>query len=151
MKVLLATDGSSYSEMAIKKLCALFEESDNTKIRIISVAEPVLVGTDPMGVSAAYYEQTVEEALKSASKAVEKAESEIRQHLPWIGNDLTSAVITGPAKSAIVEEAERWKADLIIVGSHGHGFWGRALIGSVSDAVLHHAPCSVLVVRPEKD
>ena len=46
-----------------------------------------------------------------------------------------------------IEEAQNWGADLIIVGSHGYGFWSRALLGSVSNAVINHAPCSVLVVR----
>ena len=53
----------------------------------------------------------------------------------------------GRPAQVIVEAAERWGADVIVAGSHGHGFWGRLAIGSVSDAVLHHAPCSVLVVR----
>ena len=47
----------------------------------------------------------------------------------------------------IVEEAQNWEADLIIVGSHGHGFWKRSFLGSTSDKVIHNAPCSVLVVR----
>jgi nucleotide-binding universal stress UspA family protein len=53
----------------------------------------------------------------------------------------------------ITEEAQKWEADLIIVGSHGQSFWSRALLGSVSNAVVNHAPCSVLVVkmRDEED
>ncbi len=55
-------------------------------------------------------------------------------------------VKVGPAKYVILEEAERMKADLIIVGSHGkHGI--RALLGSTADGVLHGAKCDVLAVR----
>ncbi len=50
-------------------------------------------------------------------------------------------------KESIVEEAQKWSADLIVLGSHGYGFWERMLLGSVSNAVVHHAPCSVLIVR----
>ncbi len=53
----------------------------------------------------------------------------------------------GDPGQAIVEIAEDWHSDLIVVGSHDRGFWSRALLGSVSDAVVHHAPCSVLVVE----
>jgi universal stress protein A len=52
-----------------------------------------------------------------------------------------------PAES-IVEAARSERADVIVVGSHGRGTIGRALIGSVSDQVVRHAPCAVLVVRP---
>jgi nucleotide-binding universal stress UspA family protein len=47
----------------------------------------------------------------------------------------------------ILDEAEKWKADLIVVGSHGYPAWERLLLGSVSQAVVSHAKCSVEVVR----
>jgi nucleotide-binding universal stress UspA family protein len=46
-----------------------------------------------------------------------------------------------------VEEAERWGADLIVLGSHGHGATMRMRLGSVSHRVVLHAPCSVEVIR----
>ena len=52
-----------------------------------------------------------------------------------------------PAES-IVAAAESEGADIIVVGSHGRAALGRALIGSVSDQVVRHAPCPVMVVRP---
>jgi nucleotide-binding universal stress UspA family protein len=54
-----------------------------------------------------------------------------------------------PAES-IVEAARSERADVIVVGSHGRGAIGRALIGSVSDQVVRHAPCPVLVVRSSR-
>jgi nucleotide-binding universal stress UspA family protein len=53
----------------------------------------------------------------------------------------------GDPAEAIVKEAEETGADLVVVGTRGHGLVGRALMGSVSTKVLHHAPCDVLVVR----
>jgi len=55
-------------------------------------------------------------------------------------------VKVGPAKYVILEEADKIKADLIVVGSHGkHGL--RAILGSTADGVLHGAGCDVLAVR----
>jgi hypothetical protein len=51
------------------------------------------------------------------------------------------------AFGVILDEAERWGADLIVVGSHGYRAWERFLLGSVSQAVVSHAKCSVAVVR----
>lgn len=56
-------------------------------------------------------------------------------------------MLNGAADRAIIETAKEWEADLIVVGSHGRGFWGRLTAGSVSDSLVHHAPCSVLVAR----
>lgn len=53
----------------------------------------------------------------------------------------------GSPKQVILDEAESWVADLIIVGSHGYGAWDRFLLGSVSNAVATHAKCSVEIVR----
>jgi nucleotide-binding universal stress UspA family protein len=63
------------------------------------------------------------------------------------GLQIETAVIEGEPKVVIIEEAERWGADLIVVGCHGYGPVKRFLLGSVSLAVAVHAPCSVEIVR----
>lgn len=55
--------------------------------------------------------------------------------------------LVGPPRSVILDEAESWGADLIVVGSHGYGRWERFLLGSVSQSIVSHAKCSVEVVR----
>jgi nucleotide-binding universal stress UspA family protein len=64
---------------------------------------------------------------------------------------VTTEALTGSPKRTIVEEAEAWGADLIVVGSHGYKSWERMLLGSVSQAVAAHARCSVEIVRCNKE
>ncbi|MDQ3798832.1 MAG: universal stress protein, partial [Acidobacteriota bacterium] len=71
----------------------------------------------------------------------------IRERFPNI--DVTTQISTGAPDETLIEAARKWSADLIVIGSHGRGFWGRMLLGSITDALVHHAPCSVLVVRKE--
>ncbi len=61
--------------------------------------------------------------------------------------EISSKIVPGPPSQAIVDEAESWGADLIVMGSRGRGTFGRLLLGSVSSAVVHHAMCSVEIVR----
>ena len=63
---------------------------------------------------------------------------------------LYAVVPDGSPKRIIVEEAETWGADLVVVGSHGYRSWERMLLGSVSQAVAAHAECSVEIVRCPK-
>lgn len=149
MKVLLATEGSEFSQAAIEKCCQMFAESDNTEIRIIMAVELMTPPTEPFAMSADYVHAIDEAAHKQASEVVSKAEAEIRSRFPILANELTTTVATGSPAQTVVEEAERWRADLIVTGSHGHGFWKRAWLGSVSNAIVHHAPCSVLIVRKD--
>src|SRR6266542_527979 len=60
---------------------------------------------------------------------------------------ITGNILLGSPRSVILEEADRWNADLIVIGSHGYGAWQRFLLGSVSQSVVSHAKCSVEVVR----
>ncbi len=55
--------------------------------------------------------------------------------------------INGSPKHVIVDEANTWGADLIVVGAYGHGALERFVLGSVPQAVVHHAKCSVEIVR----
>ena len=147
MKVLIPTEGSEFSKAAVSKCCQMIDESENTEIEIFSAAEPAFTPSESAGLAIEYMEELEAEALRKATEAVAVAEAEVRKGYPDLAVRLTTKVVKGPPKQAIVEEAETWGADLIIMGSHGYGFWKRAMLGSVSNSVVHHAPCSVLVVR----
>jgi nucleotide-binding universal stress UspA family protein len=89
-------------------------------------------------------------ARERARAAVEKAAAKLRVDEESRQLNVTTEVISGSPKQVILEEAEAFGADLIIVGSHGHGMLERFLLGSVSQAVALHARCSVEIVRSPK-
>ena len=148
MKILIATDGSEFSRAAIEKCCRTAVITENTEIKILSVFENVYpMAAEPFAISPEYVREMEEAARNQAENIVAEAENQIRECLPDAVVPITAQVSRGAAEGAIIEEAENWGADLIVVGSHGRGFWGRMFLGSVSQAVINHAPCSVLVVR----
>ena len=152
MKILVATDGSDFSKAAIDILADIVAKPENTSLKIISAVErPTPVAIEPFAVSAEYYNEMEEMGHKKARDCVKQAETQIRSLFPNAALDLTTEVISGRPQRVVVEEAQQWGADLIVVGSHGYGFWSRLMLGSVSNTVVHHAPCSVLVVRTAKD
>ena len=85
---------------------------------------------------------------KSASEATENAATILRKINPKLS--VSTAVIEGSPKVVILAEAEKFGANLIVVGSHGHGTVAGFLLGSVSQAVELHAKCSVEIIRNEK-
>jgi len=151
MRVLLATDGTKHSKSAIDmvKNLGLREVDDIMIISVVDVAFPVAFEgytgyvPDTSGLQKA--------ARENAEKALEKSKSELAEHFRDSKPTIDTSILSGSPESEIVEKAEALKADLIIVGSHGYNRWERLLLGSVSDSVVHHAPCSVLVVRSQED
>ena len=149
MKILLATDGTEYSEDAIKMLSNFyFGEGDSVKIiSVIDMALPVSIdlygGFVPPNVE---LEQAVKE---NADKILKNAADQISDSISK-NVEISTDVLFGSPESRIVETAEEISADLIVVGSHGYNSWERLLLGSVSNSVVQHAPCSVLVVRNSK-
>jgi nucleotide-binding universal stress UspA family protein len=86
---------------------------------------------------------------KHAENAVADAENLIAGKLQSENLVVEKEIIPGSPKQMIVDESKEFGADLVVVGSHGYGFMDRLILGSVSNYVLHNAPCSVLVVRSE--
>ena len=148
MKILIATDGSEFSDAAVEKTCEIIKNAENAVVKIISAFEqPLMVAASPYGVYPGG-NPVLENDLKGLSlQAIANAEEYIRKRFPDLKQDLTARILHGSPGQMIVAEAEKWGADLIVVGSHGYGFLERVFLGSVSDAVIHHAPCSVMVVR----
>lgn len=148
MKVLFATDGGKQSDAAINSVQKLgLGEGD--EIRVISVVDMAL----PMAIDiyGGYLPDTAElekSARENAAKIVADAADVLKANSDV---NVSTDVLFGSPDSRIVETAEEWKADMIVVGSHGYSRWERLLLGSVSDSVVHHAPCSVLVVRTPSD
>jgi nucleotide-binding universal stress UspA family protein len=151
MKILIATDGSVFSDAAVEKICQILKNAEKTKIKIVSAYEqPVMVAAAPYAISAGYNPVLETEMKGLAAQAAFQTEEKIRERLPVLKENLTVRVLCGSPARAVVEEAENWGADLIVVGSHGYGFWERTFLGSVSGAIVNHAHCSVLVVKKNR-
>ena len=145
MKILLATDGTKHSEAAVQMI-GKFNFTTDCELRIVSIIDMAVPLA--MDMYEGYIPSTIE-IEKNAKENAQKVLEETKVQLSKIFPDLTisTEVLLGSPDSRIVETAEEFGADLIVVGSHGYNRWERLLLGSVSDSVVHHAPCSVLVVR----
>lgn len=144
MKIIVATDGSEYSQKAIEKAGDFFGNTETLEIKILTTYERILP-IDAFALSAQYSDEMELFSKENAEKTVTSAAAKISQKLPHA--KVTTMVEVGFPERTLIKIANEWQADLIVVGSHGRGFWDRLTLGSVSDAVVHHAPCSVLVVR----
>ena len=151
MKILIATDGSEFSKAAISEWCRIAGPPAGLEIKIISVYRNsyVLAG-EPFTLAPEYLQEIIDSAKKQSEHFTDEAESIIREKLGdsvKIGKEVIPGV---EPEQQILQEAEDWGPDMIVVGSHGRGVFGR-ILGSVSDSVVHHAGSSVLIGREKKD
>lgn len=147
MRILIATDGSEYSKAAVEECCRMVIDPAKTEVLVVSAYEDAYpITAEPFALSADYYQKLEDAVREQAGSFVDDVKESIQKKFPVAGLAVSTEVLRGAPDQQIVEKAKDWNADLIVVGSHGRGFWGR-LLGSVSTGVIHHAPCSVLVVR----
>jgi len=141
--VMLATDGSP---TAVKATATAVELARllGTELVIVSVWDLVYAGYSamtfaPMPMNGDLAKLGQEEAARVTTEAAALAEE--------AGVETRSVVLRGFPVEAICDAAERFAPQFLVVGSHGWGAMKRALFGSMSTGVLHHAKCPVLVVR----
>jgi len=138
MKILLAVDDSKFSQAAAQAVIA-YHQKPGLEVRVLHAAEPPALFMAPEMAEYIPPEETEKQANAIVAKALETLRS--------AGVNASAAVLQGDPKSVIIDEAAAWGADLIVLGSHGRKGLQRFLLGSVSDAVVRHALCSVEVVR----
>ena len=151
-KILLATDGSSEAELATRTAVDLSQRTDSELhvIHVLDVHPTALLypeATDPEGVEMP--DPILEEDLQQSSeqRGREVLDEEVERVRSAGGTVAQAHLMMGGAAREIVHLAEDLGADLIVMGSRGRGGIRRALMGSVSDSVIRHAHCPVLVVR----
>lgn len=138
MRILLATDGSDYSTAAARSIAAR-PWPEGSQVKVISVIQTV----EPW----AGIPEAIPRLEVSILEQGEENIAEASKILATAGLKVTASVLKGFPQAVIVDEANKWGADLIIVGSHGRRGITRLLMGSVSEAVAMHAHCSVDVIR----
>ena len=143
-RILLAIDDSKYSENALRTFIAERVPA-LTAVRVLHAVEPVELPfypelTAPFPVS---FSDIEKKRREEGRKLVDRAVARLRA----AGFDADGVVRSGPVRTEVVETARKWRAELIMLGSHGRKGLARIMLGSVSDYVAHHAHCSVQIVR----
>jgi nucleotide-binding universal stress UspA family protein len=148
MKILIAVDGSSYSDDAVESV-ATRPWPEGTEVDVLAVFEPTaLPAAESWALPEKYYVELDKLGEEKASTAAAAAATSLGSGVSKFA--ITTTIAQGHAAATILERAEQWAADLIVVGSHGYKGITRFLLGSVSQAVASHAPCSVEIVRKRR-
>ena len=145
MKVLLAIDGSKHSAAALEEVASR-QWPAGTEMEVFTVvhsATPLMV--DPAFALAAAYVETIQELRKRAPELLAAAAARLGRNDADLR--ITTKVVEGSPRELIVQEAADWGADLIVLGSHGHGPLRQALLGSVATGVAADAVSAVEIIR----
>lgn len=157
MRILIGFDGSSYADIAIDDLRRAGLPS-TVEALVVSVGEaPIvppfashemieraLVGDRVVSI-VDHANRHVSEALKQANELVARASARLSSFFP--GWRVRGEVLAGTPAAELVQKAQSWKAELLVVGSEGRSAIGRFILGSVSLEVATDAGCSVRIGR----
>lgn len=143
MKILLAIDGSRFSDAASEAVIRNAPPRE-TEVRVVHVVEPPsLIVSREMRAHDPHFKELWRETEQQGEAIVKKTAERLRAK----GFKVITAVEKGDPKSRIIEVAAKWNADLIVLGSHGRRGVERFVMGSVAEYVTRYASCSVVVVR----
>ncbi len=140
MKILAAVDFSDMTNTIVDVIPTVAHK-DEDEIFLVHMAEP-----DPDFVG---YEAGPQSVRDQVAKRFQKEHQQIQDlagRLRERGYEATGLLIQGPTAETIQDEAKSIEAQMIIIGSHGHGALYNLVVGSVTEAVLKEPPCPVLVV-----
>jgi nucleotide-binding universal stress UspA family protein len=155
MKVLIAYDGSESADAALDDLksAGLPKTAEAMVVSLADVFLPPPTNEEVDSTVPPYVPAGVRRAHERAEQEVREAESMARRASEQIQKNFSEWQVQHEARAdspawALIRMADEWKADLIVVGAHGHSvLGGRLILGSVSQRVIYEARCSVRVAR----
>jgi len=147
MKIVLAVDDSAYSEAAVKALITQFRP-EGVEVKVFHAVEwlrqlpqSFMFGEGPT------FDMDIQARRQRSIETAEQLVGRVAQQLQAAGFQTSTATPDTDPRHGIIDCAAEWKADLIVMGSHGRKGIDRLLLGSVAEAVMRHASCSVELVR----
>lgn len=143
MRVLLAYDGSAGSTEGVA-LAAAIAWPSGSALRVLNVIEPTMTPLSGPWDRAAAFSPEFDDAVRAYAHDTMR---DAVGRLSSADRTVEGTVLHGRAATAIIDDAREFRADLVIVGSRGHGTIASLLLGSVAGEVVDHAPCPVLVAR----
>jgi len=136
MRILIAVDGSSSSDAVIQETAAR-PWPKATEMCLVTAVDPYFFTRAPL---------LLEEVKQRTSEELEEDAQPLRE----AGWAVSTTALVGNPRHGLPKIASEWKADLIMLGSHGRGAFSRLLLGSTAQAVMRHATCSVEIVRAKE-
>jgi len=141
-RIVHPTDFSPASSPAFRKAVELAKE--NTARLLVAHVLPTL----PMIGDAYLPPSTIDEMLRGQRAQAEKVVDRLVRRARAAGVRATGSVLEGGSVAdQLARFAKRQRADLVVMGTHGHGILARALLGSVAERVISRAPCPVMTVK----
>ena len=144
MKILLPVDGSEFSRAAVQSVISLYRP-EVVQVLVLRIVEPRIYSVPPQ--MSAGYAPELEEVLKEDLQRARESVTQIGDMLRSAHFNVDTRVVEAEARNGILDVAAEWRADLIILGSHGRKGLERFMMGSVAESVARHADCSVQIVR----
>lgn len=148
MRILLAVDGSVCSDHATNLVASLPLPPDSA-VRVVAVLQPfadaLALSYAAAGDASANMESEEERDARHLREAIGRAETALKRD----GLAVDGFLVRGRPASSIVDEAAGMNADLVVLGSRGHGTIATMVLGSTAAEVVDHAPCPVLVARSD--
>jgi nucleotide-binding universal stress UspA family protein len=145
--VTIAVDGSADARAALEFFADLPLPSD-LRVRLVGVVEPLRYPTSAPGFIGDKLRAAMQDFENESRQRLEAALAPLAETLRSRVRSIVTTTPTGAPAATILREAELDESDLIVVGARGLGALERIALGNVSESVLRHATCPVLVVRP---
>jgi nucleotide-binding universal stress UspA family protein len=145
MKILVAYDGSACADTAIADLQTAGLPREN-EVLVATVAHNGWPPSKHSSAELGQFGNPWNALMANTAGIAEKAAARIQAEFP--ASKVSSEALWGSPPDILKKTVDHWRPDLLVVGSHGRSAAGRLFLGSVSLDLVHHAPCSVRVVRP---
>jgi nucleotide-binding universal stress UspA family protein len=145
-RILVPIDGSPTSQLGLREAIKLAQDQGATLCLLHVIDDETIRKRGSIYAHTAYIDEFLAALRKGGEKILTEAEKEVKKHAIKCWTALLETM-DRPVPDAIIEQARKWRADLIVLGTHGRRGLSRLVMGSAAEGVVRAAHAPVLLVR----